>query len=239
MNSTTQHRSSRTQRLTRAVLLTAFTTLSVTAYAEAPPVQTTPAKLVKDRDGVKVWTYKEAGNPTMNFRATTVIDSTLSGAVALVMDTEHSSEWAPYTGKATILERNDQTGAFLLRMELNFPFPLSNRDVIVSGRLSQAPDGVVTIKNVATTDPRAPVRPKFIRIEHYEGMWQFKSLGKVNGKPQVEVTASGYADPNGMLPLGIVNMFVQEQPFEMLRNMHSYVKAPKYQQATVVGVKEE
>ncbi len=238
MNSTPPNHKSSAQRLCCAALLTASTALGAHAYADTTTAPTVPTKLVKDRDGVKVWTYKEPGNPTMNFRATTVLDSSLAGAVALVMDTDHSSEWAPYTGKATVIERNDQTGTFLLRMDLNFPFPLSNRDVVVSGHLSQSPDGVVTIKNVATTDPRAPVRDHFIRIEHYEGMWQFKSLGKVNGKSQVEVTVSGYADPNGMLPLSIVNLFVQEQPFEMLRNMHNYVKAAKYQQATVVGVKE-
>ncbi len=215
------------------VLLSTLALVS-SAFAEA-----TPQKLVVDRDGVKVWTYKEDGNPTKNFRASTILDSTLVGAVAVVMDTEHTAEWAPYTGKALILDRNDQSGVFTLRMDLDFPFPLKDRDVVISGRLSQAADGVVTIKNDITTDARAPVRDKFIRIEHYAGLWQFKPLPKnASGKSQVEVTVSGYADPNGMLPKGIVNMFVQEQPFEMLRNMKNYVKAAKYQQATVIGVKE-
>ncbi|AXI03683.1 START domain-containing protein [Aquirhabdus parva] len=222
------------KKMLKVALLLSTLTLVSSVYAEA-----TPQKLSIDRDGVKVWTYKEDGNPTMNFRATTVLDSTLVGAVAVVMDTDHSSEWAPYTGKALILDRNDQAGTFILRMDLDFPFPLKDRDVVISGRLSQAPDGVVTIKNDVTTDGRAPVRDKFIRIDHYQGLWQFKPLPKTaSGKPQVEVTVSGYADPNGMLPKSIVNLFVQEQPFEMLRNMKNYVKAAKYQQATVVGVKE-
>jgi hypothetical protein len=197
-----------------------------------------PGKLSIDRDGVKVWTFKQTGNPIMNFRAT-VLESTLSGAVALVMDTDHSVEWAPYTGKALILDRNDAAGTFTLRMDLEFPFPLSNRDVVLTGHLSQAADGVVTIKNMSVEDPRAPIRPHFVRVQHYEGLWQFKPLGKSSsGKQLIEVTVSGFADPNGLLPLSIVNLFVQEQPFEMLRNMHSYVKAARYQKATVVGVKD-
>jgi len=217
------------------LMLSALTLVSTHTLADVQ----SQGKLAIDRDGVKVWTFKQAGNPIMNFRATTVLESTLSGAVALVMDTDHSAEWAPYTGKAVILDRNDQAGTFLLRMDLEFPFPLSNRDVVVSGHLSQDADGVVTIKNVSTEDPRAPVRPHFIRVQHYEGLWQFKPVGKsTSGKQLIEVTVSGFADPNGMLPLSIVNLFVQEQPFEMLRNMHNYVKAAKYQKATVVGVKE-
>jgi hypothetical protein len=217
------------------MMLSALTLVSSQTMADLQP----EGKLSIDRDGVKVWTFKQAGNPIMNFRATTVLESTLSGAVALVMDTDHSAEWAPYTGKALVLDRNDLAGTFLLRMNLEFPFPLSNRDVVLKGHISQSADGIVTIKNMSIEDPRAPVRPNFVRIQHYEGLWQFKPLGKSpSGKQLVEVTVSGFADPNGLLPLGIVNMFVQEQPFEMLRHMQNYVKSAKYQKATVIGVKE-
>lgn len=195
-------------------------------------------KLVINREGIKIWTYKVPNNPMLNFRATTELESTLSGAVSLVMDTEHASEWAPYTGEILILDRNDQAGTFTLRMDLDFPFPLSNRDVTLTSRLSQTVDGIVTIKNELIVDPRLPVRPNFIRIEHYEGLWQFKPIKSESGKQTIEVTVSGYVDPRGLLPKSILNRLVQRQPFEMLRNMQSYVKAEKYQQATVVGVKE-
>jgi hypothetical protein len=76
-------------------------------------------------------------------------------------------------------------------------------------------------------------------LDRYEGSWTFKSLPKTAaGKPQVEVINSGYAYPSGLLPIFIVNMFVQEQPFQMLRNMQSQVKLAKYQKMTVEGVKE-
>ena len=88
-------------------------------------------------------------------------------------------------------------------------------------------------------DPRAPVRPNFIRIKDYEGLWQFKPLGtSASGKPLVEVIVSGFADPNGIVPISIVNLFVKEQPFQMLRNMQKYVQAAKYQNASVAGIKE-
>lgn len=223
------------KKMLPTIVLAMSTFVAVSAWADTQ----TPAHLTIDRDGVKVWTFKERGNPSVNYRATTILDSTLSGAVALVMDTDHSAEWAPYTGKALVLDRNDQNSVVTLRMDLNFPFPLANRDVVLTSRMSQNADGVVTIKSDTIVDPRLPVRPKFIRIDQFQGLWEFKSLPKnAAGKPQVEITASGYAAPNGLLPLVIVNLFVQQQPFEMLRNMKSYVKNPRYQHATVVGVKE-
>lgn len=222
------------KKLLSIIILAASTLAAVNTWAESEPKE----HLSIDRDGVKVWTYKESDNPFMNFRATTVLDSTLSGAVALVMDTEHVADWAPYTGKTLILDRDDQSGTFTLRMDLNFPFPLKNRDVVITSRLNQTSEGVVTIKNEVATDPRTPERKHFIRINRYAGLWQFTPIKSISGKPAVEVTVSGYADPNGILPIGVINLFVQEQPFQMLRNMKSYVKAPRYQQASVIGVKE-
>ena len=216
------------------MILASIALISTSTFASEP----SPEKLVIDRDGVKVWTHKEPHNPILNFRATTILDSTLSGAVALVMDTEHCAEWAPHTGEILMLDRDDQAGTFTLRMDLNFPFPLKNRDVSLMGHLSQSAEGVVTIKNELIDDPRAPVRSHFVRIQHYEGLWQFKPIINEAGKSEVEVTVSGFVDPNGILPNGIVNFFVQQQPFEMLRNMQSYVKADKYQHAKIIGVRE-
>jgi START domain len=216
------------------VLLSALTVFSYTLADTAHQ-----DKISIDRDGVKVWTFKKPNNPIMNFRATTVLESTLSGAVALVMDVDRSVEWAPYTGTVMILDPYEPGEAFSFRMNLNFPFPLSNRDVVLVSRLAQTADGVVTIKNKAVEDPRAPVRSNFIRIKNYEGLWQFKPLGKsASGQPLVEATVSGFADPNGNLPIGIANLFVKEQPFKMLRNMQKYVQAEKYQNASIAGVRE-
>ncbi len=223
------------KKLLSTIVLAASTLVSVSVWAETEP----KAHLAIDRKGVKVWTYKQSGNPSVNYRATTILDSTLSGAVAMVMDTDHSAEWAPYTGKALVLDRNNQNGIVTLRMDLNFPFPLKDRDVVLTSRIAQNAEGIVTIASSSVVDPRLPVRSDYIRIDHFEGLWEFKSLPKsATGKPQVEVTASGYAAPNGLLPLAIVNLFVSEQPYQMLRNMKNYVKNPRYQQASVAGIKE-
>ena len=215
-------------------VLAAITLISTTALAGESPQE----KLVLDRDGIKVWTHRVPNNPLLNFRATTEIESTLSGAVALVMDVEHAADWAPNAGKVLILDRDDLSGNYLLRMDLDFPFPLKNRDVVIASHLSQSDDGIVTIKNEVISDPRVPERKDFIRITRYEGIWQFKPLISPAGKPSVEVTVSGFADPRGMLPTKVINLFIQEQPFKMLLNMKDYVKSARYQQATVAVVKE-
>ncbi|MFW1875319.1 hypothetical protein ACG9XQ_18645, partial [Acinetobacter baumannii] len=56
----------------------------------------------------------------------------------------------------------------------------------------------------------------------YEGDWTFQKLA--NNK--FKVTTSGYADPAGASPLSFVNMFVQQQPYQMLLKMKREVMNP-------------
>ena len=65
-----------------------------------------------------------------------------------------------------------------------------------------------------------------IRLAHYEGDWTFQTLA--NNK--VKVSTSGYADPAGSIPLSFVNMFVQQQPYQMLMKMKKELNNPLYAQ---------
>ena len=205
------------------------------SLAESKPAmesRNVPEKLAIDRQGVKVWTYQIDGNPSFNYRAHTVLNSNLVGAVAAIMDTSYLSEWVPHTSRVEMLSRDDQAGTFTLLMEIKFPFPLKNRDVVVAGTIKQQPDGSVLIQNKAAVDPHAPVRPEFIRITRYEGSWLVRQLDA----KRTEVTTTGYADPAGSLPNAIVNMFVQQQPYQMLKNMQIVVNSPRYQKAKLVNI---
>ena len=51
-----------------------------------------------------------------------------------------------------------------------------------------------------------------IRLNQYTGDWTFKDF--TNNK--VKVMTNGYADPAGSIPLSFVNMFPQQQPYQML-----------------------
>lgn len=217
------------QRLSQALLFGAYGLMFSPLALAAAPVdeRNTPKKLVIDRQNIKVWTYQVANNPSFNYRATTTMQSNLVGTVAAIMDTQYLSEWVPHTRRVELLESDEKTGTFTMLMEIDFPFPLSDRDVVFSGTIKQQPNGTVLIENRATTHPKAPVRSGFLRVTRYEGSWVLRPIDAA----RTEVTTTGYADPAGVLPLAIVNMFVQQQPYLMLRNMKNVVQSPKYQRA--------
>lgn len=191
-------------------------------------------KLAIDKNGIKVWTYQIPNNPAFNYRATTIVDSSLTNVLSLIVDTAYLTQWVPYVSQVDVLERDDRQGTFLIRMEMDFPFPLQDRDVVVKGKISQASDGTVTIKNQLASDSRAPVKPKVVRITRYEGEWKLKPLAG----NKVSVTTIGYADPAGLIPLSVTNRFTQQQPYDMLIKMKEQLKQPKYKIATIGGVTE-
>ena len=192
------------------------------------------AKLAINKNGIKVWTYQLPDNPAFNYRATTVINSNVASAAAVILDTDDLVHWVPYVSAVNVIERNHATGSFIIRMQLDFPFPLQDRDVVIQGKISQASDGTVTIKNKAINDSRVPLRHNVVRLTHYEGDWTLKPLGPA----KTEVSTTGYGDPGGVIPLAVANMFVQQQPYQMLGRMKDYVKNSRYQNAQLSMVKD-
>jgi hypothetical protein len=97
--------------------------------------------------------------------------------------------------------------------------------------MSKNADGSISIKNNAIKN-NYPEQPDVIRLTRYEGDWTFQKLA--NNK--VKVSTTGYADPAGAIPLSFVNMFVQQQPYQMLMKMKKEVNNPLYAQPKLPDV---
>lgn len=184
--------------------------LSLSAQATLP----SNAKLSLNKNNIKVWTYKDANNPVLSYKAETVIDVPIEKAVALVLDVNNSPKWVPNVAKAEILSRDDKKGEFTLYMVLDFPFPLKDRDMVVKGKMSKDSNGTITIKNSAIQQGKA-LNTDYIRLKDYSGDWTFQKLGA----NQVKVTTNGHANPEGAIPASVTNMLVEQQPYQMLQKM--------------------
>lgn len=206
----------------------------LSASAQAADNNMSRTKLAINKNGVKVWTYQTPDNPAFSYRATTVINTSLTSAVAVILDTKSLTQWVPYVSHVNVIERDPDHSNFILHMELDFPFPLQDRDVLVHGKISQTADGTVMIQNTATTDNRVPVRHNVVRLTHYEGDWTIKPLGS----NKVEVSTTGFGDPGGLIPLAVANRFIQQQPYQMLGRMKNYVKNARYQNAKLDFIRD-
>ncbi len=172
------------------------------------------AKLTINKNNIKVWTYQNAQNPVFQYKAETSFDVPIEKAVSLILDVENAVNWVPYMGSVKVLSRDDQKGEFSLYMVLDFPFPLKDRDLVVQGKMRKDAQGIISIQNKAVKKGY-PINPNYVRLTDYEGDWTFQRLGN----QKVKVSTYGYANPEGSIPLSFVNMFVQQQPYQMLQKM--------------------
>ena len=188
--------------------------------AQAKPLHT--PKLSIDKNNIKVWTYQDQQNPVFLYKAETTYHAPIENAVSLILDIEHAVQWVPYMGSIKVLSRDDKKGEFTLYMVLDFPFPLKDRDLmIVQGKMIKQANGQISIKNKAI-QTGYPLNPNYVRLTDYQGDWTFQKLAN----NQVKVSTYGYANPEGSISLTFVNMFVQQQPYQMLQKMKAELAKP-------------
>ena len=201
------------------IMIVMACTAALLSTVHAAPFE--KATLSIDKDRIKVWTYPHRQNAVLRYQAETIYDCSLEKAVALILDIEHATKWVPYMGRAQVLSSDAQKGESLMYMVLDFPFPLKDRDVLVHSKISKDTSGVTRIKNKAVNQGYAQ-NTDYIRLTNYVGDWTFQALGP----HQVKVTTSGYANPEGAIPVSFVNMFVQQQPYQMLQKMKIELAKP-------------
>lgn len=188
-----------------------------------------------DSDGIKVWTRPVTGHPIRAFKAVTVVKSSLSGLINLIMDTENADKWVYRTMRVEVLQRDDDKQTFVIRVETDFPWPLTNRDTVVAGQISQDErTGIVSVRSHSTPPGQYPEDPDFVRMPDLEGNWTFRPLGQ----GLVEVTMSGRADPGGHIPAGVVNLLIYETPYRTLRGLRREIGAARYQKSHMPQIRE-
>lgn len=196
-----------------------------------PPLSS--QKLILDRQGIKIWSYQVPNSPLYGFRAVTTVKSTLSGLVSLIADTQNGSRWLYRTSHIDLLQRNDADMSFTVRVVTDFPWPFNDREALVFGRISQDPQSYqvrIDSHNVDTF----PVDRCCLRMPSVEGSWIFKPLAD----GQVEVTMTGHADPGGRVPVSVVNLLIQEHPYNSLKGLRRIIGESRYQNGHFLTIRE-
>ena len=209
-----------------------ITCCAVAFFATAQAKSIDNAKLSINKQNIKVWTYQDTANPVVLYKAETHFDVPIEKATALILDVEQAPKWVPYMGSVKVLSRDDSKGEFLLYMVLDFPFPLKDRDLVVKGKMSKDAQGMIHIQNKAVNQGY-PLNPNYVRLSRYEGDWTFQKLGK----QKVKVSTYGYADPEGSIPLSAVNLFVEQQPYQMLLKMKDELAKPRNYAALPIALR--
>jgi len=174
--------------------------------------------LVKDDDGIKVFTQPVEGSSFVEFKGETDIDAGLQQCAGLVMSIPDMPKWMFGTVKAELVSSNSEQDRVLYMVQ-NAPFPLKDRDLYVHNTLTQNPD-----KSVVYAMDLLPEKAGDSKYVHVEKLRTRVTLTALSAnKTHVEYRA--HVDPGGVVPSWAANLFVTDTPYNTLKEARNLLKS--------------
>lgn len=188
----------------------------------------------KEEDGITVY-YRDA--PTSSIKEVLIeldIETSLSALMAALHDIDSYTEWVYKMPEAReVLDSHSDHEVFYYSRS-DFPWPLSDRDMVVRSTFQQDPvTKVITSRSVAVPDA-LPREADMVRIEHMDITWTITP--KEEGGVHIEYRFA--SDPGGALPAWLINLALDKGPLGTFRGLRKELTKRKYRYASVPGVQE-
>jgi hypothetical protein len=167
--------------------------------------------LVKEKDGIKLYTCKEQGNSLKSFRGVAEIKAPLEKVFALAENIYNNDWWGDNISRIDVLQYDkNKLARYYLVYDLSWP--VTDRDLCVDISVSiDSLAGIYYIKS--TSNPAAmPENPDLVRIKEFRQSWTIAP----GGEGLTHVILEGYADPAGNIPDWIINMAIIDTPFHVI-----------------------
>ena len=186
--------------------------------------------LKNDKDNVQVF-YKKTDN-VQEIKLITSLRTTLTGLVHLLSEVDNYPNWGYKVMEARLLKRVSDTEMFYYS-RLDFPWPLSDRDMVMHTTLRQDPITHRILSTSTAVPDYLPVVPDVVRITSARTQWTMTP--GTNGWIGVEYYL--HSNPGGNIPDWVVNMAIDLGPRETIKSLRGLLPQTRYQAARLEYIK--
>jgi len=191
--------------------------------------------LVKESEGVRVYTSPVEGSDFLAYRGETVVEGSVASIVAVLYDTPNCVSWLHECSFGVTLEEVSFEENYIFE-QYDLTFPVSDRGVILHSTLEwDKGHAVVRIKeDNAYCDENENLRCAKVRaldlipITRSRGAYTLTYIDE----QRTSVVWQVHAEPGGKIPTWIVNMMVIDMPYYSLLHLRTIVKEEKYRDMT-------
>jgi len=186
-----------------------------------------------EKDGIKVFTRNNNGSSVKSVKAECTITASMTSLIALLLDIENSKEWI-YATKSVSLLKEISPAEIIYYSEVGLPWPISNRDFIVSFSITQdSITNVVTATSINRPD-YLPRKKDIVRVEHSYSQWVISPLagGRLNVQYELQV------DPGGNIPACLINLFATTGPLYTFQKLREQLKKSEYKDISLAFIKD-
>jgi hypothetical protein len=189
------------------LLFLLFLLLSASAFSQS-------WVFIKEKDGIKIYTRKEAGNSIKSFKGVTDIHASIEKVNNLIGNVKNLDWWDKNLKEIKVIyyEKDKRSQYYLV---YDSPWPVTDRDLCVDATITTDPvTGIRTIVSVPLKGV-IPERHDLVRITEYRQTWTIEPMEK----DLVHVVLEGHVDPAGSVPDWIYNMVITETPLKIIRGI--------------------
>lgn len=183
-------------------------------------------ELKRQSDGLNVYLRDAADSDVKEIKIETTLDASLHAVVAVLKDVPVYEDWIYKCQEAYRLKPAEQKSS-LYYCQVDFPWPMSDRDFIAQSQLRQDPESRIVYIDVKGQPDQKEKVEDVVRIQdlniHYE-------LRPLPGN-KTYMSYRLHSDPGGAIPVWLVNMVVDNGPVNTVKGMREMLKSEKYQNA--------
>ena len=171
-------------------------------------------ELRKSEHGISVYACKVTDSKLKSIKAEFIVPARPSVLVGHMLNVDQYIQWQYRMIEAAPLKRVSDREV-IYRSEVQAPWPVSNRDLIVNFSVKQDPNTKVMTFTLKGIPEYVPHKKGVVRIPRSEGKWVVTPIGK----DKVKVEYSLKVDPGGSIPAWLLNLSIAEGPYESFRNL--------------------
>ncbi|TAK40437.1 MAG: hypothetical protein EPO28_10160 [Saprospiraceae bacterium] len=190
-------------------------------------------QLKRDKGGVKVYMRDAAGSKIKELKFTTSIHASLNTIAYVLTNVEGFDNWVYASVMSETIKKVSDTEVYYYT-EMDFPWPLSNRDLVLYSKFWQDPKTLALHSVTTSAHWMKPEKENIVRIKKADLRWSFTPTG--NGNIRVDYYLK--SDPGGIIPAWLVNLAADQGPMQTMVKLKEELKKEEYRHKTLAFVQE-
>ena len=170
-------------------------------------------QLAQDEDDIRVYTRPNPKTGLKDFKADVIVQASIEVVNSHMSALEDQTKWM-YDRKLTrVLDRPDDRSSIVYSIT-NAPWPVKDRDVVISFAYSENNTEDFTRIDVVNVDGYYPVDNDMVRVPYLKGYWELTRLDDNSTK----IVFMNAATPGCDIPDWLADSFVLDMPYHSLNN---------------------
>lgn len=176
-------------------------------------------ELKKTEQDIKVYTRAKDSSAIKEYKVTMSLTASKEAILATIIDAENIKNWNYKTTESSLIKKEGDS-VFYIYMYNDLPWPVTNRDFISKLTINRPQENTITIAIVPGADTLVKRRKGVIRMTKFKGTW----LLKETSSGTTEITQQIHGEPEGNLPLFIINSTLVTAPFNTFLKLKEILK---------------